>query len=221
MTDILIICPEITKGMKSSGSRALLPLKNKLTLIEHQIKQLRRLRPSDITINVGFEAEKIQQKLQRYKSVRYLLNKEYKTTNQAKNLIEYIHVHNPKDLLIISSGVVIKNNFIYKKHLTGHSKVFVLPGTKNNFDIGCSPDKELKYLFYGMMESWTEIFYLNSLAIDKLKRKNKFLFDQMYLFEIINLLTEDSVVFDKIYTKKTDIMKIQNIKDLKTAKKFI
>lgn len=221
MTDILLISPEITKGMKSVGSKCLLSLRKNLTLIEYQISQLQKIKPSKITINIGFDAEKILKTLYRYKTIEYMINNNYQNTNQGNNLLTYIKQYKPKNLLVFSSGLLIKNSIIEKHHLDDRCKVFVLNKAKNNFNIGCANMDKVEYLFYDMPESWSEIFYLNEEAIKILLNYDNPKFDQMYLFEIINFLLQKNMVFDKVYINKTNIMKIQNLKDLNNAKLFI
>lgn len=220
MIDILLISPEITKGMKSIGSKCLLPLRKNLTVIEYQVSQLQKIKPSKITINIGFDAEKIQKTLNRYKTLNFLVNNNYEDTNQSSNLISYIKQNNPKSLLVINNGILIKNNIISKTYLNGSSKIFILNKNKNNFEIGCSEAEKVEYLFYDMPQSWSEIFYLNERTIKLLQNYDAQLFNQMYLFEIINFLLQKNVHFDKIYIDKKNITKIQNLKDLQSAKIF-
>lgn len=223
MIDILLISPEITKGMKSIGPRCLLPLRKNLTVIEYQISQLQKIKPSKITLSIGFESEKILNTLHRYKTINYLINDKYAATNQAINLISYIKKHKPSQLLVYSSGLLIKNNIILKHQLYQNNscKLFILNKSKHNFDIGCSDMKNPDYLFYDMPEPWAEICYLNQRAIEVLSDCSESSVEQMYLFEIINLLLQNNISFDKIYINKTNIMKIQTMKDLPTAKLFI
>jgi len=222
MIDILIITPEITKGMKSVGSKCLLPLRKNLSVIEYQITQAQKItKQSRITINIGFDSEKIISKLYRYRTVRYLVNNEYDNTNQAKNLLLYIDQYKPKHLLILSSGLLLKENTIEKIHLQAECKIFMLHKQKNNFSIGSSMSKNLEYLFFDMDEPWTEIVYLNEEAINILAACEKNIFQQMYLFEVINFLLSKNVGFTKVYVNKGNIMKINNYKDLNKAKVFI
>lgn len=221
MTDILLISPEITKGMKSIGSKCLLPLRKNLTLIEYQVSQLQKIKPTRITVNLGFDSAKILDTLYRYKTINYLINKEYAITNQGKNLISYIKQYKPQNLLVFSSGLLIKNNIINKNDLKNECKIFLLNKPKNNFEIGCSNISNVEYLFYDMPEPWVEIVYLNEAAITTLASFDEKKFNQMYLFEIINFLLEKHIIFDKVYLNKANIMKIQTIKDLPTAKLFI
>jgi NDP-sugar pyrophosphorylase family protein len=221
MIDILLICPEITKGMKSIGSKCLLQLKKNMTLVEYQIIQLQKIKSSRITINIGFDSEKIISILQKYKKINYTINSNYNNTNHGTNLISYIKKYSPKNLLVFSSGVLIKNDIIDKKFLTDKNKIFVLNKTKQNFNLGCCNTENIEYIFYDMPEPWSEIVFLNTEAIELLLSYNEDYFNQMYLFEIINFLLKHNIEFDKIYLNKTDLMKIENIKDLQTAKLFI
>lgn len=223
MINILLISPEITKGMKSTGPKCLLPLRKNLTVIEYQISQLQKIKPSKITLNIGFEYEKILNALYRYKSIDYLINHRHNATNQASNLMAYIKKHKPSQLLVYSSGVLIKNNIILKNELYHNDtcKLFILNKYKHNFDIGCSNMPNPDYLFYDMPESWAEIFYLNKQAIEILADCPESHFEQMYLFEAINFLLQKNILFDKIYINKSNIMKIQTMRDLPTARLFI
>lgn len=222
MIDILIITPEITKGMKSVGSKCLLPLKKNLSVIEYQITQAQKIcRQSHITINIGFDSEKIISKLYRYRSIKYLINNEYLNTNQANNLLLYINQYRPKNLLIFSSGILLKDHALQKTDLKDECKIFMLNKEKQNFSIGASSAKKLEYLFFDMEEPWSEIVYLNKEAIDILLQQDRSVFDQMYLFEVINFLLSKNIEFTKIYLNKSQIMKINNSKDINKAKIFV
>lgn len=222
MIDILIIAPEITKGMKSVGSKCLLPLRKNLSVIEYQIAQAQKItKSSRITINIGFDSEKIISKLYRYRTIKYLINNEYDNTNQAKNLLLYIDQYKPKNLLILSSGLLLKENAIEKIHLQAECKIFMLHKQKNNFSIGSSVSKNLEYLFFDMDEPWAEIVFLNEEAINTLSAYDRDIFQQMYLFEAINFLLSKNIEFTKVYINKGSIMKINNYKDLDKAKVFI
>ncbi|NBX73098.1 MAG: hypothetical protein EBQ89_02235 [Alphaproteobacteria bacterium] len=222
MIDILIITPEITKGMKSIGSKCLLNLKKNMSVLEYQISQAQKINKiSNITINIGFDYDKIISKLYRYKNINFLINNEYEHTNQAQNLITYINKYRPKNLLVINSGILIKDKIIDKSFLNNESKIFMLNKPKKNFTIGSSLSTNLEYLFFDMEQSWSEIVYFNNLAIDTFLSCDSSMFKQMYLFEAINFLLQKNIVFKKIYINKNNIMKINNAKDITSARIFI
>ena len=89
----LIIASEVTKGMKSVGSKSLLKIKNSMLVIEYQIKELKKYyKDIDITIATGFESEKMIKLLNSY-DVKFLYNSDYQTTNQAKSIIDLSLIH--------------------------------------------------------------------------------------------------------------------------------
>lgn len=222
MIDILIITPEITKGMKSIGSKCLLPLRKNLTVIEHQITQIQKIiKHGNVTINIGFDYEKIMQKMRKHKNIQYLINTRYEDTNQGNNIILYINQHNPKKLLVLSSGLLIKDGAFDKKYLNDECSIFMLNKQKHNFTIGSAASNEIEYLFFDLDEPWSEIVYFNETAINILKSYDPKIFEQMYLFEIINFLISKNIKFNKFYINKSQIMKINNVKDLIKAKTFI
>ena len=81
MINALILAPEITRGMKSLGSKALLEIKKKISVIEHQIHLLKNIcRDIKITAITGFESEKIIPILEKH-NINYIYNPNYKNTN--------------------------------------------------------------------------------------------------------------------------------------------
>lgn len=218
-THVLIIATEVTKGMKSIGSKSLLKLKNSFLVIEHQIKELQNYYPdTSITVATGFEADKMSKALVDYK-VNFLYNDTYQITNQAKSIVDFINIYNPDKLLIISSGILFKQRFCLTSK---DSSIFLLDKPKADFTIGCGDLAEYVYLFYDLPNKWTECALINKQDIETIKNvsttKN---LDQMYLFEIINLLIDSGSAIKKISIPKKYIMKISNIKDLSKARSFV
>jgi CTP:phosphocholine cytidylyltransferase-like protein len=215
----LIIAAEVTKGMKSMGSKSLLKLKNSIFVIEYQINELRKhYKDIDITIATGFESEKMLKALSRY-DVKFLHNNKYKTTNQGKSIIDYVDTTAAHNLLVISSGILFKNSF---GAILNDSCIFVLDKPKPDFTIGCHNDADIFYLFYDLPDKWSECVFLNNQDLLILRELIKIQdLNQMYLFEIMNTLSENGSVFKKVKIPKNKIMKISNIKDLTKARSFV
>jgi hypothetical protein len=223
MTDALIIIPEITKGMKSIGSKALLK-SNNLSLIEYQINQIKNINKSIcISIITGFDHDRILKLLTyKYDNLNIIYNDQYEHTNQADHLLLFLEKKlNVKKLLIINGGVLFKNFTILYENLTGSSKIYLLDKPKNNFTIGCDTGDTLEYLFYDLPVLWSECLFLNEDSIKLLHDIiTSISIKQMYLFEIVNQLINKDTIFDKVYIKKQDILKINSIKDLPKMKNF-
>jgi len=222
MLDIVIVVPEITKGMKSIGSKALLRIKDSLSVLEYQIQQLKKNKKNNVHIIAGFEIEKIKKSLIKYK-VNILYNEDYQDTNQAKCIKLFLENHTTESLFFVSNGIIFKNNPF---DLSGgcNSKVFMIDKPKTNFNIGCTDSSEnnLNYLFYDLPVAWSECAYFNRDAISTfIELSEERNLDQMYLFEVINILISKDIKFDKKYILKKDIMKINCISDLPKAKLFI
>jgi hypothetical protein len=224
MINILVLVPEITKGMKSIGSKSLIKLKHSKSVIEHQIEKLQSISNQvSICIATGFDHDRINKTIEKYKHIKTIHNPQYEETNYGKSLSLYLTQH-PKvnNLLIIGSGVLFKHNVFSKELLKQNSKLLVLDKPSPNFTIGCNRNTRLEYLFYDLPETWTECAYLNDAAIGTIKTLmlNKTI-DQMYVFEIINELLRLGVSFDKHTCSKNSFYKILGTKDVNKAKLFI
>jgi len=225
MIDALILVPEITKGMKSIGSKSLLEIKKKLSVLDYQIQSIRNIDKNiKISICTGFDSEKIINTISNnYGNVNYIYNQDYKTTNQAYSIKIYLEQQTHcEQLLIVSNGVLLKDKCITKNMLNSECKVFILNKTRENFNLGCSEQQQFEYLFYDLPELWSECIYLNKEALTVLR--NLFTSNcasQMYLFELINEMINKNILFKKQYIDKKLIMKICNFKDITKAKNFI
>lgn len=229
MINAVILTPEITKGMKSIGSKSLLKIRNK-TLLEHQIDYLFSLsRKIVINIVTGFDHEKINKHVKekyekRLDQINFVHNDKYENTNYGYSIKLLLNSVNMEELLIISSGILIKKLAIGLESFTGNSKIYLLDKTKNNFNIGCdsSSDNHINYLFYDLPSPWAECVYLNKSCVKNLTQMvNEKQSDQMYLFELINSLISQDIIFEKTYIKKNQILNISGIKDLVKAKQFV
>lgn len=223
MLYVLILVPEITKGMKSIGSKALLEIKKHIKVLEYQIQNIQALDlKTHITVATGFEADRIHGLLDSL-DIPYVFNPSYKETNQAESIRIYLNQCHPTRLLIINNGILMKNNIFTKNALTGKSKLFLLDKTKENFNLGCATTHSTtEYIFYDLPEPWAECVYLDEKGVGGLReviQKNNI--GQMYLFEVLNQMLANNIVLDKHYIHKTKIMKINTIKDLPKAKTFI
>jgi choline kinase len=176
--------------MKSLGSKALLTIKNSTVVLDYQIQQLKKIDSNcNIFIGAGFECDKIRKTIAKYSRVHIIENNEYMNTNQAKLIKLFIENHSSyNDLLIVSNGVLFKNSSI---KYSSKSKIFLIDKPKANFNIGCNESDSVNYLFYDLPTAWSECVLLDSGAVQNIKdicdSQN---IDQLFLFEIINILIE-------------------------------
>lgn len=227
MIDIVIIIPEITKGMKSFGPKSLISVKGK-TLIEHQISILRSVyKNNHIYLLTGFESDKIKRtinysKIISSKNITILENKNYDSTGQLASIVEYIkQKSNNNGAIFINNGIITKFNFA-KSFDKINNSIFLIKGKKNNFNIGCADQNSVEYLFYDLPILWSECVYLNSETMSLVQ--NIIMpheLKTLFFFELINKLLEKEIDFDRVMIPKTQITKINNIKDIQKVKTFI
>jgi CTP:phosphocholine cytidylyltransferase-like protein len=222
--DILIIAPEITKGMKSIGSKALLKIKQSISVIEYQINEIKKYNNhNNITIVSGFEHDKILKLYSNTKNINIVYNPDYANTNHGASLSIFLdQLQHTKNLLVITNGVLFKNNPFKAKPGQSHtSQIYCINKPKTNFDIGYIGESSIEYLFFDLPNKWTECVMFNPDAISAIKNIDKQRISQMYLFEIINLLIEQKIHFNVQTADKKNFMKINNVRDIPKAKVFI
>lgn len=214
----IILAPEITKGMKSIGSKALLPVSKNMSIIEYQINCLKKYyNPIDIFVCTGFDHEKIRKKTSKYKNIHYIYNSNYATDNHGASISLCLQQHKLDSAIILNNGVLMFNKL---PSLTT-SSIFTMNECRNNeFEIGCSSGTKIDYLFYGLPTKWAECMYLdhNGMQIikDIIKTKN---IDKLFLFEIINLILIKMHGINTLPVKKNTFIKINSLKDVTIAKK--
>ena len=220
-SNYLIIIPEITKGMKSIGSKSLLKINSQLTILDYQIKSIKKInRRNKIFLSTGFQHNKINKTIERYRNVTTIYEKNFSAYNETKHIINYIkHVNRFDDLFIVNSGIIFRND-CFKNIKKNESKIFFLDKTKDNFNIGCG-DKDTDYLFYDFPILWSECIFLKDNDLEKifqLNQKNNL--DHYFLFETINKIYSH-INIQKITIPSKDIMKINGISDIPKARRFI
>ena len=213
--------PEITKGMKSVGSKALLKLNANLTILDYQIKSIKSLnRRNKIFLSTGFQNNKILKTIDGYKNVTAIYEKDYMNYNDSKHLINYIkHMKAFEDVFVLNNGVLFRKD-CFRSIKKNESKIFLLDKPKDNFNIGCSTD-ECVYLFYDLPKKWSECIFLKKEALEKIYTFNQEKsIEHYFLFETINYINE-FISIKPIVTSHRNIMKLNSVSDLSKAKRFI
>lgn len=221
--DYLIIMPEITKGMKSIGSKALLPINSKNTILDYQIKSIKIMnRQNKIYLSTGFQHNKVKKVADKYKNVHSIYEPNYENCNESKHIINYIkhNIDNLNNLFIIKNGVLFKNRCFGSIRKKDKSKIFFLDRDKDNFNIGCHT-RDSKYLFYELQQKWCECAFLVKSDLQKILAMNEQkLIDNYFLFEIINFLQESSDIEHHTIPYR-NIIKVNSANDIKKAKRFV
>ena len=216
----VILVPEITKGMKSIGSKALILVNKDKCIVEYQIEYLqKKYKHNNITIITGFEKDKIEKRTKKYKNIHYVHSPNFEVTNQGQAIYIYLKQHNPNNLFIISNGILLKEPIDFKED---KSIIFILQKHNNDYSIGLNQTlNNTSYLFYDFPIPWAECVFLNKFAINILSTKlQEKQISNMFLFEIINYLIDKDCDFKIQTIKNQDICKITTAKNTKKAKSF-
>lgn len=217
----IILLPEITKGMKSIGSKALISINETTTILDYQILYLKKnYNPKQIILCTGFDHEKIVKSTQKYKNITYEFNDKYIIENQAGSLVKCIKNIEINNALIITNGLILFDKIkLLDKSTTYFTKYF--SDKKHKFDIGIN-NKNDAYLFYDLEYKWIELLYLCKSELDTIRNNYKInQVSQLFLFELINELNKQQNNIDYVtMDQKCDAIKIGSIKDIKHAKKI-
>jgi hypothetical protein len=213
----IILVSDITKGMKSIGSKALLNISDSITILDHQIQYIKKhYNPQQIVLCTGFDHDRIVDATKKYKNIKYYFNTNYTNENQTGSLIKCIKNIDIGNALIITNGIILFD----KIKLENNSATYFIKNNnkKNSFEIGTNAIDNNGYLFYDLRYKWIEMLYLNKDSISKIKKSNIKL-SQLFLFELINKLKLDYSI-DFIQTENITALKINSIKDIAYAKKI-
>lgn len=223
LNNAIILVSDITKGMKSIGSKSLLSIANNLSILEYQIQYLKKYYyPINIYLCTGFNHDKVSEITSKYKNIHYCYNENYETENQVGSLIQ-----------CISEYKITKNTLIFTNGFVPIEKISINPeqcsidvttkSTKIPFEIGTNAGNTPTYLFYGLPNKWTEYLHLNEISISYIHSNltnNKDQYAKMFLFELINILIDNGI---KVYShsiNKNLPLKVNSIKDINIAKKY-
>jgi len=225
MNNIVLLCSDISKGMKSYGPKAVVPIGRKKTpLIVKQIDAIKKLYKNigcQIYIVVGFDKDRICNLLKeynKYQDVIILEHKQYVKDNQGSAFMEAIKQIKTGNLLVIQNGILSN----YMPENPNQSTIPIIKKPINDaFPVGVrrSSSGDAEYLFYGLEYGWPEICYFASgdyhrareLLMTRVSEKQK---EGMFLFEYLNYLIEHQYSFHIELLSHKHIKKVINYKEI-------
>ena len=217
--NIILLCSEITRGMKSYGPKSFVPVsKHKIPFIIYQIQQIISThgKNTSIYIVVGFEQEKFIKLIEtefprrKYKHINIIYNEKYHTTNNAYSAGLAISQISQGNTLIFNNG--IWSNF--KPANNSKPSLPIVKTSKDTFDIGITVESQKAYyLCYGLKQKWSEIIYFDAHSIGRIKNTlPDYNLRSKFLFEFINNLIDDNFMFDIDTISPRQILKVLNHK---------
>lgn len=215
--NIVFLCSEMTKGMKSFGPKALIPMGQKTNsdpLIIKQIKEIHKLygyTHHKIHVVVGFEHDRVSKVLKEHKKINTIVYEKYADTNSAGSVLECINKLGVDDYLFIENGVISK----YKPKNNNRSCIPIIKKHNNNlFSIGVTQTgTQAEYLFYDLEPKWPEVVFMHKSDLSHIMRVSQDnSVSHMFLFEYLNFLIESGISFHTEHLSGRNFNKIINHK---------
>ena len=215
-----ILSYEITKGMKSFGPLGLLKANSSSKeLILCQIDSLNKLFDNpDIYVVSGFGSDKMHKKIPG--SIHRILNMAHETKNHGyalRLLLSKIKEYQYSGCFIMNGSILLGN--INHKTLPKNSSWILSrknkkSSVKTKFMGPIMNDKgKLDYIFYDVGEyNWCDTVYF--CRDDLLKLSVDALYDNMFLFEVINKsIVNNNIEYDQVVVPNDSVIMITGIKD--------
>ncbi len=222
MINIIFLCHEITKGMKSFGPKAIIPIGKKNNIEPLIIKQIKNTQKAlentsfKIHVVVGFEQDKIIKILKNFNpKINIIKYDKYAESNSAGVVLECLNIIPNGHYLFVENGIICN----YKPKNNSESLIPVLLTKKNNkndkFTIGVTAsDNKAEYMFYDLAQNkWSEILFVSEMDAERIRQLSSVAsVNHMFLFEYINFLIESHVNFYIDHIPQNNIIKILNHK---------
>lgn len=225
MINVTFFMTEITKGMKSIGPKYIYKHKNK-TLIEYQLSFLKKYKQNmKINLILGFGADRIKKTLEKHKNsqIKFLYNDNYEDQESGGNFLIALNNFNPKKesgLLLINNGILANINWQRYLNKISNNTIFYVNDKCYNFDLGFDDNGD--YIFYDLPNTWVEVLYLNKETVEQLKHTDiSEIHNNMFMFEIINILKEKYCKIDTFKLPANKIFKFNSTKDTQQLAKFL
>lgn len=208
------------RSMKQMSNKALVKIHNEIFL-NHQIKNLLRTnQKAKIFIICAFESKKILEQVITHKRVSCIDHEytEYSNIGESiKTVIQSIPSDEP--IGIINLSMIIEPK-IFKSLKLQDSSIITSSSQKFKSKIGCTLNKqqEVEFVFYDLPNKVCEFLYISKKDNLKFKRiisdnvKNN-----MYLFEIINMLIKHDIIIKQIITD-TNVVHFNSLDQLPNIK---
>ena len=165
---------------------------------------------------VGFDSKKILSLLDKYKikNINVVYNNNYLTENTGAALLSCLH-HINNRTIVFDDGIISRH--IVKQDIS--YLPIIKKSSDETFNIGATGDfNKIEYLFYDLPNRWAEHISVSSSDIDRVKSillDNQDRVKNMFLFEIVNMLIDNNIIFENYIIGSKDAQKIMTYKKAK------
>jgi hypothetical protein len=209
------------KKIKSIGNKCLIPVGNKINLLDYHIATINKIyKNPEIVVVCGFDTKKIKKYIEdKHRNIIYIDHEITEYTNIGQSILTALSVVSNKNCLIINA-----NNILHKKAIDQVVKYkgqsFVLT-KKNSGDIGYISDtSKIINCYYGLPHSVCEVLYINENDFDKFSTIKHHDISKMYMFEIINHCINLDIKIKPVVVAETSVTSLENLQNIKKLTKL-
>ncbi len=219
--DIIIPAAGLGKRMKSYGAKPLIKIKGNMSIIDNQIKILKKFLPdSNIILVCGFDAENLMNTTN--EDIVKVENENYTETNVVRSIGMGLRAAK-RDVLIVYGDLVFNEKCIEEMNFN-KSSLLAGKSIMSEGEVGCTFNKkgQLEHMMYDLEYKWGQMVFLkgNELRIFK-----KICFDRenqnMFGFEAINKTISQGGVFHYSGHDRAKAVDIDSSKDLERVSEII
>lgn len=218
--DIIIPCAGLGKRMKSYGPKPLIKIKDNKTILDNQLKIIKKFFPnSNIIMVCGFERDHLMNSSPQ--EIMKIENEHYETTNVVRSLGLALRCVK-RDVMVIYGDLVFNEECLKVMNL---NKSSVLAGYNimSDSEIGCIDNQGyLQNMMYDLPNKWGQIAFFKNKELKLLKeicwKKENF---NTFGFEAINQIINNGGKFIMCGSNKAKAIDIDSSKDLERVKEII
>jgi len=219
--DVIIPAAGLGRRMKSYGPKPLIKIKPNLTIIENQLKVLKRVIPqANIILVGGFDADKLMN--QTPDNLIKIENEKYATTNVVRSIGMGLRACQ-NDVLIIYGDLIFNIQAISAMDFN-HSSILVGQDIMADKEVGCVVNARgaVENMMYDLPTKWGQISFVKGRELRLLKQicwnPNNY---NMFGFEAINHIISNGGKLKGCHDPKARVIDVDTNKDLEKVRSII
>jgi len=224
----ILLYTDLIKGSKTKQCKSICNINKHTTVIQEQIASLKKMnRRIEIIILAGKGYKDIHKVLKETKNtnkVQLVYVDNYTQVNQGQILYDIVKELDIQNNLLVIIGEILFKNISCKK--LQNNTTWIIDKKRDDFNINCRTRETLaQYFFYDLPneKQWSEIVFLEKDTVQQIKKSDVVsnTIKQIFMFELLNKLIDNSIVIDTQPIKYKDIIKVRSNKNINKAKVFI
>ena len=223
---ISVVIPAAGYGsrMKSHGPKALVKIKDDLTIIDNQLKFIYKyFNKPEVIITSGFDSEKLEQAMKHRRNVKVINNEDWESTNVVRSIALGVEEATHDNILVVYGDLVF-NAWTLRVPIGPYSLVVNdRYGLMKSDEVGCAVDNNvLQNMMFGLPNKWAQIAYFTGKESQMLRKALKNPNYYSYFgFEIINIITNSGGIFAVNSNPRMKITDIDSSRDMEKIGEII